>query len=63
MRVFVTTQESSNLSRIAYQVIYRGKPLLNTSYLGIDIQDQEPLLGENVGLTSSSTTQRSRNRS
>jgi hypothetical protein len=53
MRLFVTTQESSNLSRLAYQVFYNDKPLLNTSYLGLDIQDQEPLLGENVGLTSS----------
>lgn len=54
MRVFVTTQETSNLSRLAYQIFYRGKPLLKTSYLGLDIEDQEPLLGENVGLTSSS---------
>ncbi len=29
---------------------------MNTSFLGLDIQDQEPLLGENVGLTSSSST-------
>ncbi len=54
-RLFIATQENSNLSRIAYQVFYRGKPLLETSFLGLDILDQEPLLGENVGLTSSSS--------
>ena len=56
MCVFVTTQETSTLSRIAYRVAYGGKPLLETSYMGFDILDQEPLLGENVGLTSSSST-------
>jgi len=54
-RLFVATQPNSNLSRIAYEVSYRNKPLIATSYLGLDIQDQEPLLGENVGLTSSSS--------
>lgn len=53
-RLFVATQGNSNLSRIAYEIFYRGKPLIKTSFLGLDIQDQEPLLGENVGLTSSS---------
>jgi Glycosyl-hydrolase 97 N-terminal len=52
-RLFITTQSSNNLARIAYEVFYRDKPLVNTSFLGFDIQDQEPLLGENVGLTSS----------
>jgi Glycosyl-hydrolase 97 N-terminal len=55
-RLFIATQGNSNLSRIAYQVSYRGKPLLETSFLGLDILDQEPLLGENVGLTSSSSS-------
>ena len=54
-RLFIATQANSNLSRIAYEVFYRNKPLISTSYLGLDIQDQEPLLGENVGLTSSSS--------
>jgi hypothetical protein len=55
-RLYIATQENSNLSRIAYEVFDRGKPLLKTSFLGLDIVDQEPLLGENVGLTSSSST-------
>jgi len=54
-RLFIATQPNSSLSRIAYEVFFKGEPLINTSFLGLDIQDQEPLLGENVGLTSSSS--------
>jgi hypothetical protein len=54
-RLFTSTQADSGLSRIAYQVFSTGKPLINTSFLGLEIQDQEPLLGENVGLTSSTS--------
>jgi hypothetical protein len=54
-RLFIATQGNSNLSRIAYEVFLKGKPLVSTSYLGLDIADQEPLLGENVGLTSSNS--------
>ena len=54
-RLFITTQVNSNLSRIAYEVFFQGKPLVRTSFLGLDIQDQEPSLGENVGLTSSTS--------
>ncbi len=54
-RLFIATQGNSNLSRIAYEVLLKGKPLVNTSFLGLDIVDQEPLLGENVGLTSSTS--------
>ena len=55
-RLFIATQANSNLSRIAYEVFDRDMPLINTSFLGLDIEDQEPLLGENIGLTSSSST-------
>jgi hypothetical protein len=51
-RIYVATQENSNLSRLAYEVYVRGQRLIATSYLGLDIVNQEPLLGENVGLTS-----------
>ncbi len=54
-RLFIATQESNDLPRIAYEVFYNGKPLVKTSFMGLDIEVQEPLLGENVGLTSSST--------
>lgn len=46
--------ESYTLPRLAYQVSFRGKRLIDTSFLGLEIQDQ-PLLGENVGLVSSKT--------
>ena len=49
-RLFVS-QSQSSLPRIGYQLVYRGKLLLDTSYLGFDIQYQEPILGEKVGLT------------
>jgi hypothetical protein len=54
-RLFIASPGNSNLPRLAYEVFYRGKPLVTQSFLGLDIQDQEPLLGENVGLTSSTS--------
>ncbi len=44
-RVFVAPQEPGGLSRLAYQVLVEGKPVVETSYLGLDIENQEPLLG------------------
>jgi alpha-glucosidase len=54
-RVFVAPQEPGGLSRLAYQVLVQGKLAVETSYLGLDIENQEPLLGENDGLLSSKT--------
>ncbi|MGA3237626.1 MAG: glycoside hydrolase family 97 N-terminal domain-containing protein [Bryobacteraceae bacterium] len=54
-RIFVAPQEPGGLSRLAYQVLVQGKLLVETSYLGLDIENQEPLLGENEGLLSSKT--------
>ncbi len=59
-RLFIATQTDSSLPRIAYEVFYQGKPLLRASFMGLDIEAQEPLLGENVGLTSSSSSKSSR---
>jgi hypothetical protein len=53
-RIFVGQPKDSGLSRLAYQVFYRGKRILDTSYLGIDIYPQEPLLGQYIGLINSS---------
>jgi hypothetical protein len=39
------------LPGLAYQIHYRGKPLIDVSYLGFDVLNQEPLLGEKVGLS------------
>jgi hypothetical protein len=55
-RVFVAQPEGSIFSRIGYQVFFRGKPLIATSWMGMDIRDQEPFLGENPGFMSSQTT-------
>jgi hypothetical protein len=55
-RLFVGQPDGSELTRLAYQVYSRGKPIVGTSYLGIDITPQEPLLGENLGLTGSSVS-------
>ena len=52
-RLFVAQPSEARLFRLAYQVIAKGQLLLDTSYLGINIRDQEPILGENVGLTGS----------
>lgn len=54
-RIFVAPQEPGALSRLAYQVLVQGKLVVETSYLGLDIENQEPLLGENEGLLSSKT--------
>jgi alpha-glucosidase len=52
-RVFVASQEPGGLSRLAYRVLVKGKPVIDTSYLGMEIENQEPLLGENEGLVTS----------
>lgn len=54
-RLALAQPESGSLFRLAYQVEYRGKRLIDTSFLGFSIRNQEPLLGENVGLTGSRT--------
>lgn len=51
-RLFTALPEGSILNCLAYQVWWRGKPVLDTSYLGLNIHYQEPFLGENVGLSS-----------
>ena len=53
-RIFLTRPPAEPHERIAYQVDYRGQRLINTSFLGLEIHDQ-PLLGENAGLTSAKT--------
>lgn len=52
-RLFIAQPGESRLFRLAYEVALRGKLLLDTSFLGVNIHDQEPVLGENLGLTGS----------
>ncbi len=54
-RLFVAQPDDSGLSQLAYQVWFQGKQLVTTSWMGLDIYNQEPLLGQNLGLIRSST--------
>jgi alpha-glucosidase len=38
------------LIRPGYEIAFRGKPVFETSYLGLRIYQQDPILGENTGL-------------
>ena len=49
--LYVSQNQDGSLPRLAYQVFYQGKRIIEPSFLGFDILDQEPLLGENDGLT------------
>lgn len=53
--LFVGQPKDGLWPRVGYQVSFRGKPLIGTSWMGVDIRDQEPFLGENPGLISSDT--------
>jgi alpha-glucosidase len=52
-RLWTWQSDQGGLSRIAYQVLRRGKPVVDTSFMGLLIHNQEPILGENAGLTAS----------
>jgi hypothetical protein len=52
-RLFVSHPGSNGLPQLAYQVRRGGRLVVKTSFLGLNIQNQEPLLGENDALTSS----------
>ena len=54
-RIFLAQPEPGALFQLAYQVFFRGKRLLDTSFLGLEIHNQEPILGANLGLTASHT--------
>lgn len=51
-RIFVA-QPPDGESRLAYRILFDGRPLVDTSYLGFNIHNQEPFLGEKVGLIGS----------
>jgi Glycosyl-hydrolase 97 N-terminal len=55
-RIWTWQSDQGGLSRIAYQILRRGKPVVDTSFMGLLIQNQEPILGENAGLTASHTS-------
>jgi alpha-glucosidase len=52
-RVFIAPPHPGEPDRLAYQVLYKGKPLLDTSFVAFEIREQAPL-GEKLGLMTSS---------
>ena len=56
-RLFPAVPAGSSMNCLAYQVWWHGKALLDTSFLGLNIHFQEPLLGENVGFSSAKPEQ------
>ena len=52
--LFVSQPGSGVLPQLAYQVRRGGRLAVDTSFLGLDIHEQEPILGENDGLVASS---------
>ena len=54
-RILLSQPEPGALFRLAYQISLDGKRVIDTSFLGLNIRFQEPLLGENVGLTKASS--------
>ena len=55
-QIFVALEGPGAYDRIGYRVLLGGKTVLDTSFLGVDIYEQEPLLGEKPGLTGSKTS-------
>ncbi len=49
-RISVSQPEVGALYRLGYRLLSGGQPVIDTSYLGILVHNQEPVLCENVGL-------------
>lgn len=49
----IAPQASTYLFRLAYEVNVAGRPAMARSYLGFDVLNQEPMLGEKDGLIGS----------
>jgi len=52
MRLFLTKPDDSRYFRLSYQVSFHGKLVIDTSMMGLVLQNQEPILGENLGLST-----------
>jgi hypothetical protein len=52
-QIFVALQKPGDYDRIGYRVLLEGKTVLDTSFIGLDMYEQEPLLGEKAGLVGS----------
>jgi alpha-glucosidase len=51
-RLSIAPQAPGYLYRLAYEISIDRKPVIARSYLALDLLNQEPLLGENIGLLS-----------
>lgn len=54
-QIFVEEPEGALLSRLGYEILSSGKPLIGASWMGLDIFNQEPFLGEKIGLMQTDT--------
>lgn len=54
-RVGPAPQAPGYLSRLAYELYVDGRAVMARSYMGFDVLNQEPLLGEKAGLIGSQT--------
>ncbi|HEY7392680.1 MAG TPA: glycoside hydrolase family 97 N-terminal domain-containing protein [Bryobacteraceae bacterium] len=48
-RAFFAVPSRGEPDRLAYQVLYKGKPVIDTSFIAFEIREQSPL-GEKLGL-------------
>jgi hypothetical protein len=48
-RAFFAVPAPGEPDRLAYQVLYKGKPIIDTSFIAFEIREQSPL-GEKLGL-------------
>ncbi|MBV9744183.1 MAG: glycoside hydrolase family 97 N-terminal domain-containing protein [Acidobacteriia bacterium] len=53
-RAFIVPPSPGEPDRLAYQVLYEGKPLLDASFISFEIREQAPL-GDKLGLMSAKT--------
>jgi alpha-glucosidase len=58
-RAFITPPSKGEPDRLAYQILYKGKLLLDTSFVAFEIREQTPL-GEKLGLIASSAASTAR---
>ena len=56
-RILIALPEPAALNQLAYEVRFHRMPLIDTSFLGLDILYQ-PLLGAKIGLLSVTPLQR-----
>ena len=54
--LFVGLEKPGGYDSIAYRVLHEGKTVIDTSFIGLDMFEQEPLLGEKTGLISSNVS-------